>query len=70
MRHSVKRDYFLHIKRCKDYRCNFCGEWKNPNSQEILDSISNFGTIPEPMLFNDLYNAEHYPMFLDIANSP
>ena len=50
MRHCVRRQYFLHFKKCKAINnCDFCTPIKDIDSFEYLERINPFNnSIPRP----------------------
>jgi len=70
-RHCYRRSYYLHFKKCYKLDCSHCfNKIRHRESFDVLDEIDDkFGTLPKPILMDQVYDGEHYASFLDYKNS-
>jgi len=69
-RHTYRRGYFLHIKKCLDINCLHCRNTvKHQELLEELDSYDENGTLLRPVFLTQLYDGKHYPSFVDMVES-
>ena len=69
--HAVRREYFVHFRKCFDKFCNHCQNTiHNVEPLKLLKELDRYNlTIPRPVIIPNLYQEEHYPSLIDYIQS-